>query len=306
MLDCLGFCPQIIRCFGDGYSFENGGEYYNLFLEYAARGSLADHIKNHGGRLPESDVRRYTTSMLKGIRHIHGKGFVHCDIKLQNVLLFDNGDIKIADLGLARRTGDIEKQSKGEKSCEWRGTPLFMSPESVKDNVYDPPADIWSLGCAVVEMVTGKPAWNGQKGSEPNNIYSLLLRIGVGEELPEIPDELSEDGKDFVRKCLVKDPTKRWKAEMLLKHPFIVGDTVSLKQENEQSTSPRSHFDFPDWVSTTTASVPNSPESDEWCGWQFEVSSLCSPVGRLQQLVSDQGPNWSESESESESWVGVR
>lgn len=300
VLDCLGFCPQIIQCSGDGYSFENGGEYYNLFLEYAAGGSLADHIKNQGGRLPESDVRRYTMSIVKGIQHIHAKGFVHCDIKLQNILLFDNGDIKIADFGLAKRTGEKEEQSRGEKQCEWRGTPLFMSPESVKDNVYDSPADIWSLGCAVVEMVTGKPAWNSPKGSESDNIYSLLLRIGVGEELPEIPDELSEDGKDFLSKCLVKDPAKRWTAEMLLKHPFI-------NQDDEES-SPRTHFDFPDWVSSTSSVAPNSPEADEWREWKFEtsssVTSFCSPVDRLRQMVTDERPNWSESESES--WVVVR
>ncbi|XP_054810157.1 mitogen-activated protein kinase kinase kinase 20 [Prosopis cineraria] len=301
VLDCLGFCPQIVQCLGDGYSLENGVEYYNLFLEYAAGCNLSDHIKNRGGRLPESDVRRCTMSIVQGIQHIHAKGFVHCDIKLQNILLFGNGDVKIADFGLAKKTGEEEEeQSREEKQREFRGTPLFMSPESVKDNVYDSPADIWSLGCAVVEMVTGKPAWNSPKGSELNNIYSLLLRIGVGDELPEIPDKLSEDGKDFLRKCLVKDPAKRWTAEMLLKHPFI-------KQSDEES-SPRSHFDFPDWVSSPSTFAPNSPESDQWCEWKFDssscVASFCSPVDRLRQMVTDERPNWLELESEN--WEVVR
>ncbi|KAF7809836.1 mitogen-activated protein kinase kinase kinase 17 [Senna tora] len=310
VLDCLGFCPHIVTCFGDGYSFENGAEYYNLFLEYAARGSLADYIKARGGgRLVEPDVRRYTASIVRGIRHIHARGFVHCDIKLQNVLLFENGDVKIADLGLARKTEECGKQSNGEKACEWRGTPLFMSPESVKDNVYESPADIWALGCAVVEMVTGKPAWkNNQNGSKSesnaNNMCSLLLRIGLGEELPAIPEELSEEGKDFVRKCLVKDPTKRWTAEMLLKHPFIIGDDSVSSGE---WTSPRSHFDFPDWVSctpTAAASVPSSPESDEWREWKFEASSLCPARDRLRRLVTGERPDWWEWECGS--WVGVR
>ncbi|KAI9075036.1 hypothetical protein K1719_042986 [Acacia pycnantha] len=304
VLDSLGFCPHIIQCSGDGFSFENGGEYYNLFLEYAAGGNLAEHIKKQGDRLPDADVRRYTMSIVKGIQHIHAKGFVHCDIKLQNILMFDNGDVKIADFGLAKRTGEREeKQSREQKQSEWRGTPLFMSPESVRDNVYDSPADIWSLGCAVVEMVTGKPAWSSPNGSELSNIYSLLLRIGVGEELPEIPEELSEDGKDFLRKCLVKDPAERWTAEMLLEHPFI-------KQDGEEESSPRTHFDFPDWVSSTSSLAPNSPESNEWREWKFDtsssVTSFRSPADQLRQVVTDERPNWSESESESESWVVVR
>ncbi|XP_047177243.1 mitogen-activated protein kinase kinase kinase 20-like [Vigna umbellata] len=94
---------------------------------------------------------------MEGLKHIHEQGFVHCDVKLQNVLVFD-GEVKIANYELAKEKG--EKQGK----CEFRGTPLFMSSESVNDNEYEPPADIWALGCAVMEMVTGKPAWDVSNG----------------------------------------------------------------------------------------------------------------------------------------------
>ncbi|KAJ1411976.1 Serine/threonine-protein kinase, active site, partial [Sesbania bispinosa] len=287
VLDCLGSCRRIIRCFGDDYTFENGEEYYNLFLEYAAGGSLADQLKFHGGRIPEQRVRSYTRSVIEGLMHIHKNGFVHCDVKLQNILVFDDGEIKIADFGLAKETG--VKQSK----FECRGTPLFMSPESVNDGEYESPADIWALGCAVVEMVTGKPAWNVEKGS---SMWSLLLRIGAGEELPEIPEELSKEGRDFLEKCFVKDPRKRWTAEMLLNHPFVDGDDI-VSLTNVKNESPRSHFDFPDWVS----SVASSPE--EPCRWDFGSScSFCSPVDRLRQLVTVQMP---ESWSESDSWTSI-
>ncbi|KAJ7944431.1 Protein kinase-like protein [Quillaja saponaria] len=302
VLDRLGDCQQVIRCFGDDHSFENGEELYNLILEYATGGSLADQLKYHGGRLSESDVRLYTKSILKGLGHIHAQGFVHCDLKLQNILLFDNGEIKIADFGLAKKTE--EKQSKGESEFQWRGTPLYMSPESVKDNKYDHPADIWALGCAVVEMVTGKPVWNLQPET---NICSLLLRIGVGEELPDIPAELSEEARDFLEKCFVKDPRNRWTAEKLLNHPFVADVNVSLKHADELLTSPRSHFDFPEWVSTASTSIPSSPESEEWFDRKLDLffdslSSLCSPEDRLRQLITDQTPNWSVSES----WISVR
>ncbi|XP_028764088.1 mitogen-activated protein kinase kinase kinase 17 [Neltuma alba] len=296
----LGPCPQIVRCFGHDSTFENGVQYYNLFLEYAAGGSLADQLKICGGRLPESDVRRYTRSIVRGLRHIHASGFVHCDIKLPNILLFANGDVKIADFGLAKKSGP--EQRSEETKYELRGTPACMSPESVNDNEYESPADIWALGCAVVEMVTGKPAWDFKDGS---NIFSLLMRIGGGEELPEIPNDLSDDGKDFLRRCLVKDPRKRWTAEKLSEHPFVADETVSLEHVKEPWTSPRSHFDFPDWVSNTTTSALNSPESDDRCEWKFESSRLCStcsPEDRLRELMTNQTPNWSASDN----WICVR
>ncbi|WJX55398.1 hypothetical protein P8452_41174 [Trifolium repens] len=215
--------PHVINCFGDDHTFEDGEDCYNIFLEYAVGGTLFDQLKNFGGKLPETVVRRYTRSILEGLKHVHENGFVHCDVKLQNILVFEDGNVKISDFGLAK-----EKGLKNDGKLECRGTPMFISPEAVNDNVYESPADIWALGCAIVEMVTGKPAWN----FSGSNIWSLLIRIGIGEELPLIPDELSQEGKDFLQKIFVKDPLKRWTTKMLLKHPFISDDkNVSLVKE---------------------------------------------------------------------------
>ncbi|RZC20067.1 Mitogen-activated protein kinase kinase kinase 18 [Glycine soja] len=212
VLDILGPSPNIIKCYGNDCTVENGKRYYNVFLEYAAGGSLADQLKKYGGRFPEACARQCTKSILEGLKHIHSKGYVHCDVKPQNILVFDNGVVKIADLGLAKRRGEINR----EYVC--RGTPMYMSPESLTDNVYESPVDIWALGCTIVEMITGEHAW--YVGS-CENTWTLMNRIGIGEELPKIPQELSQQGKDFLGKCLVKDPNKRWTAHMLLNHPFI-------------------------------------------------------------------------------------
>ncbi|GMN30153.1 hypothetical protein TIFTF001_002714 [Ficus carica] len=297
VLDTIGSCPQIIRCFGDEHSIENGEELHNLLLEYASGGSLADRVKTNGGRLSESEIRRHAKSILKGLYAIHAKGFVHCDIKLQNILVFDDGAAKIADFGLAKETG--EQPSK----CEIRGTPLYMSPESVNDNEYESPCDVWALGCTVAEMAMGKPVWNHKPGA---SLWPLLMRI-AGEEEPEIPSEFSEEGKDFLKKCFVKDPRKRWTAEMLLSHAFIVcdedddgddsADTVLSKEENLVSTSPRCPFDFPDWVSTLEPEF--SPQFDS----EFSSTSCSpSPDDRIQKLVTEETGIWSFSNS----WVTVR
>ncbi|XP_028112691.1 mitogen-activated protein kinase kinase 1-like [Camellia sinensis] len=107
ILQQLKDCPQIIECFGGDFSFENGEKLYNLFLEYAMGGSLADKLKNFGHwRLLESEVRRHTESILQGLQCIHENGFVHCDLKLQNVLLCQNDVAKIADFGLTNKSGE--------------------------------------------------------------------------------------------------------------------------------------------------------------------------------------------------------
>ncbi|KAE8693321.1 hypothetical protein F3Y22_tig00110813pilonHSYRG00162 [Hibiscus syriacus] len=304
VLDRIGSCPQIIRCLGDDYTVEKGGKLYNLFLEYADKGNLADQVKKSGGNLMESDVRRYARLILKGLSFVHSNGFVHCDIKLQNILLFGNGDVKIADFGLAKRNG--EKGGEEQRRVEIRGTPLNIAPESINENVYDSAVDIWALGCAIVEMFTGKPAWNFKPGT---NLAALLIKIGVSDELPGIPQVLSEEGQDFLGKCFVKDPKKRWTAEMLLDHPFVAGDDefVSLTrcEAEEESTSPRCSFEefsasprcafeFPDWVSTQSTASSQSSSVPSF--------SISSPWDRIRKLACDEAADWTISES----WITLR
>ncbi|KAF8012394.1 hypothetical protein BT93_I0521 [Corymbia citriodora subsp. variegata] len=320
----LGECPRIVRCLGDSLTAERRGEeLYNVLLEYAAGGSLADSMKSRGEPLSEPEIRRHARSILEGLEFVHSKGFVHCDVKLQNILVFPNGgneEVKIADFGLAKRAG--ERLSKGGKQggLEWRGTPMYMAPESVNRNEYEPPSDVWALGCAVVEMATGRPAWGSRAVS---NAYALMIRIGVGDEIPEIPEGLSEQGKDFLMKCFAKNPKKRWTARMLLKHPFVAVDCLNNDEEVVRDcgvvefadSSPRCHFDFQHWVSmqcsrTSWESGSLSPSAEMDSDPSFigehaasEISSDSSPViDRFGDLAREERRNWEDSEG----WVTVR
>ncbi|XP_055804444.1 mitogen-activated protein kinase kinase kinase 20-like [Solanum dulcamara] len=284
ILDEIKGCPQIINCLGDSYTYENGEKLYNVLLEYAPGGALSEKLKNSGDRkLPEIEIRKYAKDLLKGLHYIHKCGYIHCDIKPQNILLGENGQVKIADFGLAKRDESIKDD---KLRCELRGTPLYMPPEMVTAGEQSTPADIWALGCVIAEMAAGVPVWGY------SDLTELLMKIGVGDELPEFPTKLSEEGKDFLQKCFVKNPKKRWTAEMLLKHPFVAdqGDTVALNGERcysgTPSTSPRCPFDFPDWVSDDSAeSSVTSP-----------ITSLPSPA--IQELLNLNGGSWSTTPAE--------
>ncbi|XP_039157255.1 mitogen-activated protein kinase kinase kinase 18-like [Eucalyptus grandis] len=318
VLSELGDCPRIVRCFGHSLTSERSGqELYNVLLEYAAGGSLADRLKSRGKPLSEAEIRRHTRSILEGLEFVHSKGFVHCDVKLQNILVFPNGgdEVKIADFGLAKRADERLLKGRKQGGLEWRGTPMYMAPESVNCNEYEPASDVWALGCAVVEMATGRPAWGSRAES---NAYALMIRIGVGDEIPEIPEGLSEQGKDFLMKCFAKNPEKRWTARMLLKHPFLAFDDEVVRNCGEVEfvdSSPRCHFDFQDWVSMQCSrtsweagSLWSSSDMDSDPSFVGEHatseiwSDSSSAINRIGKLASPEKPNWEGSGG----WVAVR
>lgn len=210
-------CPYVIKCFGEETTMgENGTMVYNLLLEYGSGGNLSGRIQESG--LPELQVRAFTRSILRGLKHVHGLGYVHCDLKPDNVLLIPDsrhGFIpKIGDFGLAKRS----KQSSRKRKMEpyWRGTPMYLSPEAVLESIQEPPCDIWALGCIVLEMLTGKPPWEG-------NVDEILRKIGEGREVPAVPTGVSNETKGFLKSCFVRNSRFRWTAEMLLRHPFVEG-----------------------------------------------------------------------------------
>ncbi|KAJ6923615.1 hypothetical protein NC652_017063 [Populus alba x Populus x berolinensis] len=90
-----------------------------------------------------------------------------------------------------------------------------MSPELVKEKRYDYGVDIWALGCAVVEMLSGKPVWPRM------DVPGYLYTIGDSQDLPQIPSSISDDAKDFLGKCLVRNAAQRWSADELQEHPFL-------------------------------------------------------------------------------------
>ncbi|PWA56140.1 MAPK/ERK kinase kinase 1 [Artemisia annua] len=195
---------NIVRYLGTD---SDDGKLY-IFLELVTKGSLAKLYQKYD--LRDSQVSAYTRQILSGLNYLHERKVVHRDIKCANILVDASGSVKLADFGLAKATtlNDI-------KSC--KGTPYWMAPEVVNNRAkkgYGLAADIWSLGCTVLEMLTRKIPYYHLEGMQ------ALFRIGRGEP-PEIPNTLSAEAQDFILKCLQVNPNDRPTAAQLLEHPFL-------------------------------------------------------------------------------------
>lgn len=209
--------PHVVSYLGFNVTEENGRTLYNLYMEYAVGRSVADEIQcQGGGRLEEWKIRSYTRGILLGIAYLHSVGIAHCDVKGKNVLVGSDGATKIADLGCAKRLSAETDNDRDERRFVG-GTPAFMAPEVARGEDQGFPADVWALGCTVVEMATGKLPWAAKVDVCP---IAAVQRIGFSNELPEFPKWLSDQGRDFLDKCLRRNADERWTAKDLLNHPF--------------------------------------------------------------------------------------
>lgn len=234
-----------------------------LFMEYCAGGSLASLLE-HGRVEDETVIMVYALQLLEGLAYLHQAGIVHRDIKPENILLDHNGIIKYVDFGAAKiiarqgRTvistdtfpgagfqdggggGRMAKESqrgahqvKNQKTMT--GTPMYMSPEVIRGEStklvhHQGAVDIWSMGCVILEMATGRRPW-----SALDNEWAIMYNIAQGKQ-PQLPtpDQLSDLGIDFLRRCFECDPMKRSTAAELLQHEWIV--TIRQQVVLEPST----------------------------------------------------------------------
>ncbi|KAL3617698.1 hypothetical protein CASFOL_038019 [Castilleja foliolosa] len=285
-------CPDIIKCFGEETTVGvNGAMVYNLLLEYGSGGTLAGLIKKSNG-LPEFEVKVIARSILRGLRHIHGIGYVHCDLKPDNILIVNDAKkngfrAKIGDFGLAKRAKQGKKRNL--EKAYWRGTPMYLSPEAVIESEQESPSDMWALGCIVLEMLTGKPPWVDKRNEE------ILARIGPGREVPRLPSGLSEEAKGFLKGCFVRTVKFRLTAEMLLSHPFVVG----LNDDDEEEESEEEVEDLSETESILLVSESDEEFAFDSCGYWSE-DDVENTGNEIEYSVSDENEDVSGSRVEIE------
>ncbi|XP_029049394.1 mitogen-activated protein kinase kinase kinase 4 [Osmia bicornis bicornis] len=198
------------------YGLEIHREEMLIFMEFCAEGTLESLVAGSGNGLPESLVRKYTHQLLLAVTVLHCHGIVHRDIKSANIFLTDEGNcLKLGDFGSAVQI-KAHTTMPGELQG-FVGTQAYMAPEvfmKSESSGHGRAADIWSVGCCVIEMASGRRPW-----SDYDSNYQIMFKVGMGET-PALPKSLSAEGIDLIKKCLQHDPKRRLTANSLLTLPF--------------------------------------------------------------------------------------
>ncbi|MBN3324760.1 M3K19 kinase, partial [Atractosteus spatula] len=171
----------------------------SIFMEYVPGGSIASIISRFGP-LPEKVFAIYTKQILEGVQYLHGNRVIHRDLKGNNVMLMPNGVIKLIDFGCAKRLTCLTTSgANSELLKSAHGTPYWMAPEVITETGHGRKSDIWSIGCTVFEMATGKPPLAHM------DKMAALFYIGARRGLmPALPHEFSGNARDFVQACLTR------------------------------------------------------------------------------------------------------
>lgn len=238
-----------------------------IAMEYCGGGSISDLLRLHyTNGLPEHKTRFVVREILSGLNYLHSQRKIHRDIKAANILLTDEGKIKLSDFGVSGRL--LSSFRRGT----FVGTPYWMAPEVVANESlgYDEKADIWSLGITVIELLKGSPPLSKY---DPMKVVANLPK----RKPPRLHGEFSDVAKYFVSLCLIKDPKMRPSAKDLLTSRFVMNlridnlkEDVNLIQElkiklNRGQKTPK----FP-----LECKIYKEQESEESDIWDFSSAEL--------------------------------
>ncbi|XP_069395020.1 mitogen-activated protein kinase kinase kinase kinase 3 isoform X7 [Paralichthys olivaceus] len=228
-----------------------------ISMEYCGGGSLQD-IYHVTGPLSESQIAYMSRETLQGLYYLHNKGKMHRDIKGANILLTDNGYVKLADFGVsAQITATLAKRKS------FIGTPYWMAPEVAaveRKGGYNQLCDIWAVGITAIELAELQPPM-----FDLHPMRALFLMTKSNFQPPKLKDKLkwTNNFHHFVKLALTKNPKKRPTAEKLLQHPFVsqpLSRTLAIElldKSNNPDHSTFNDFDDDDPEPESPVSVPH-------------------------------------------------
>jgi len=220
--------PNIVRLF-DVIETE---KYIGIVMAYANGGELFEYISENQ-YLSEEESAKFFIQLLDGVQYLHSRHIVHRDLKLENLLLDQKGDIIITDFGFANNS---RKNPSGllSTSC---GSPCYAAPELViNDNYIGEAADIWSCGIILYAMLCGYLPFDDDPNNPDGENLDLLYKYILESQLT-FPDYVSEDAQELVCGMLIPDPEKRWSMDKVINHRWLRNSSYGKKRLNESMKS---------------------------------------------------------------------
>eukprot|EP00007_Cunea_sp_BSH-02190019_P004168 CAMPEP_0174230878 /NCGR_PEP_ID=MMETSP0417-20130205/1537_1 /TAXON_ID=242541 /ORGANISM="Mayorella sp, Strain BSH-02190019" /LENGTH=498 /DNA_ID=CAMNT_0015308647 /DNA_START=101 /DNA_END=1594 /DNA_ORIENTATION=- len=246
-----------------------------IVLEFVENGSLLTILKRFG-TVPEALIARYVRQLLIGLSYLHDRGVVHRDIKCDNLLITKNGKIKLADFGIAIHKKAESAAGSGDEQTGPLGSPYWMAPEIIELEDPTPKADIWSVGCTIIELLTGNPPFY-----ELSKMQAMFAM--VNEPHPPFPKHPSPSPHilDVLKLCFQRDPAKRPSAQELLKHPFIpqdIDDDDDLLKSHKQMARSETVANLESFLEMEQEMLKNSEAAIQL------RSNIDKKLGELKQL----------------------
>eukprot|EP01060_Flectonema_neradi_P037447 TRINITY_DN7540_c3_g2_i2.p1 TRINITY_DN7540_c3_g2~~TRINITY_DN7540_c3_g2_i2.p1 ORF type:complete len:874 (+),score=116.77 TRINITY_DN7540_c3_g2_i2:126-2747(+) len=283
--------PHIVRYFfmEKVDSYGGTGASINIFMEYVPGGSIQKLLSSFGP-LGETTVVQYTYQILVGLAHLHSKGIIHRDIKGANILLTVEGCIKLADFGASVL---VENKGIKDRQNDVQGTPYWMAPEVLCEKGHGWEADIWSLGCTVMEMLTAQHPWQHLGQTQ----VQVLNAIMNNSKALTVPDTITSASAMFLKDCLSRDPSKRPTAQLLIEHHYFLEDADDITRDVDKRRLSRSgstvksrRCSLASVFSGGVVMQPSFLDSPEENSRNFGRMSICSSVRTATaSLVSPRG-----------------
>jgi len=210
------------------YEFFQTTDQVFVVMELVTGGELLDIVSAKGSFAP-SEAAEIIREVLLAVDYMHKNGIVHRDLKLENLLVDEkNKTVKITDFGLS-------KNYFAEVPSKCVGSILYIAPEVLLCDTYDNAVDVWSIGVMTYMLLSGSAPFDSLVDNEME-IFEKICKGDYSLDTPEWKD-IGHEPKDFIRRALVLNPTKRATAACLLKHPWITSAEASKPQSNVDKIS---------------------------------------------------------------------
>uniref|UniRef100_A0A6T5VXF8 Protein kinase domain-containing protein n=1 Tax=Chromulina nebulosa TaxID=96789 RepID=A0A6T5VXF8_9STRA len=230
------------------YGTQQTNNKINIFLEFATLGSLQSYYKKKGP-MKENQAINCTKQILNGLEYLHNKGIAHRDIKCANCLLTSKGVVKLADFGASKKY-ESESIVSGLK-----GTPNWMAPEVIRGTQMTSgwmKADVWSVGCTIVEMLTAKLPF-----SEYDNPMTAMYHIANGKS-PSLQNvDCTDDLKEFIHICCSSEPEVRPNISELVRHKLFNKSITNITPDKQKSQSIHSNSNLTNSIELTNNPITN-------------------------------------------------